>query len=60
MKILQVDTELRPSANELYCDSWVQGINHQGGGSMSDVKSGRSFSTQQANNSMQISSPMAY
>lgn len=43
----------------------MQGINHQGGvgignGSMSDVKSGRSFSTQQANNSMQIASPMAY
>lgn len=63
LKILQQDPELRPSASELYCDSWVQGINQHGGGSVGDAKSGRSFSTQPPLNStaMQIgSSPMTY
>jgi serine/threonine protein kinase len=65
-KILQLDPELRPSASELYCDAWVQGINqHQsvgsGGGSM-DIKSGRSYSSNPPINqtqAMQIASPMA-
>jgi serine/threonine protein kinase len=58
LKILQLDPELRPSASELYCDSWVQGINQ--GGSVSDGK--RSFSTQPPLNSTALAStsPMAY
>jgi hypothetical protein len=44
-KILQLEPDVRPSASELYCDAWVQGINQSGASGSMDVKSGRSYSS---------------
>ena len=42
-RILQAEAELRPTAAELYCDSWVQGISQQT--DQIFVNKNRSFST---------------
>lgn len=42
-KILQAEAEVRPTAAELYCDSWVQGISQQT--DQIFVNKNRSFST---------------